>query len=86
MARRIITARQQYALLSPWRVAAPLQQRPSRPSEAPPDYRDLWQRPHGLDADFDPFDDLDFDEGLPRPKTARPGLPGRPGGIRGNDD
>lgn len=63
MARRIITARQQYAMLSPWRVAAPLQQRPSRPGEAPPDYRDLWQRPHGLDADFDPFDDLDFDEG-----------------------
>lgn len=41
---------------------AALQQRPTRPGESPPDYRDLWERPHGLSHDFDPFDDLDLNE------------------------
>ena len=104
MARRIVTARQQCELLSPWRTAeradrvewersfdggggwilvtrtpdgnpvtvatsptrgqrsSALQQRPPRQGELPYDHRDdepLWQRPHGLPEDFDPFGDLD---------------------------
>lgn len=38
---------------------AALQQRPTRPGESPPAYRDIWERPSGLGADFDPFDDFD---------------------------
>lgn len=57
MARRITSAREQVAMLLPWRRAA-LQQRPGRPGETPPDYRELWDRPVGLSHDFDPFDDL----------------------------
>lgn len=54
------------------RLAA-LQHRPRRPGETPVDYRDLWERPAGLGADFDPFDDLDpYEEGRYARRTAGP--------------
>jgi hypothetical protein len=42
-------------------LAAPLQQRPSRPDDHRGPSSEYWERPTGLGEDFDPFGDLDPD-------------------------